>query len=299
MAHRNWLCTLNNPTVPGQTYLQELYEKTGATYLCGQLEKAASGTLHLQFFLNFSQKARISKITKVDSRIHCEPVVVNNGADTYCMKEETRVEGPWTFGIRPIRRNTKVDWEIIKAQAKANQLDEIPGQIYVAHYSKLKAIAKDHIRLPPDCPHTKGVWIYGPTGCGKSSKARQDYPGAYTKSCNKWWEGYNGQKAVIMDDIGLEHECLGHHLKIWSDHYSCLLETKGGAIASNFEWFVVTSQYHIDEIFKDERTQDALKRRFKVINFLDQSLSLVKRPPLKTHYYSPDVDHTPMNGPGS
>ena len=97
MSQRNWLCTRNNPD-SHEEYLRGIHEKTGATYTCGQLERGLGGTLHLQFFLNFTQKARITKITKVDPKVHCEPVVVNNGADTYCMKEDTRVEGPWEFG---------------------------------------------------------------------------------------------------------------------------------------------------------------------------------------------------------
>lgn len=49
------------------------------------------------------------------------------------------------------------------------------------------------------------------------------------KLCNKWWDGYQGQENVIMDDIGQEHKCLGQQLKIWADRYACVLETKGGA----------------------------------------------------------------------
>lgn len=40
---------------------------------------------------------------------HFEGVKVNNGADAYCMKEDTRVEGPWTFGVRPAQLNKKGD----------------------------------------------------------------------------------------------------------------------------------------------------------------------------------------------
>lgn len=73
-----------------------------------------------------------------------------------------------------------------------------------------------------------------------------------------------------MDDIGLDHKCLGQQLKIWGDRYGCPLETKGGAMGSNFNKFVVTSQYSIEEIFAgDKQTIDALKRRFKVIHMID------------------------------
>lgn len=276
---------MNNPETSGDEYLAKIHKDTGATYTCGQLERGAQGTLHLQFFLNFHQKARISKITGVDKRIHCEPVKVNNGADTYCMKSDTRVEGPWEFGDRPFKRNSKVDWDLIKNSAQIGDLDSIPAQIYVTHYPKLKAIAKDHMVFPPDSDHLKGIWIYGPSGVGKSRSARKEYPGSYPKLCNKWWDGYQGQKTVIMDDLGPDHECLAQQLKIWTDHYSCLLETKGGAIPAQYDWFIVTSQYSIEEIFKDHRTVEALLRRFKVIHMLDDTLDLVqtglkKRPPI-------------------
>lgn len=37
-----------------------------------------------------------------------------------------------------------------------------------------------------------------------------------------------------MDDIGKDHKCLGQQLKIWSDRYGCILETKGGAVIDNY-----------------------------------------------------------------
>lgn len=57
-----------------------------------------------------------------------------------------------------------------------------------------------------------------------------------------------------MDDIGKEHSMLGQQLKIWADRYGCILENKGGAQTDNYDWFVVTSQYPIEEIFEDSKT---------------------------------------------
>lgn len=54
-----------------------------------------------------------------------------------------------------------------------------------------------------------------------------------------------------MDDFDKNHEVLGHHLKIWADHYGCHLEIKGGSLPSNFEKIIVTSNYWPHEIFSD------------------------------------------------
>lgn len=257
---RSWLCTLNNP---GDCSLAKIHELTGAVFTVGQLEKGENGTLHLQFFQNFKGPVRLSHYKKVLPAAHCE-AAIGDKAREYCMKEDTRVEGPWEFGVKPVQRNSKADWEEVYLKAKRGRIEEIPADIRVRCYSQLKRIEKDHLEVK-DAEDLRGVWIYGPSGVGKSWTARQKFPGAYPKLCNKWWDGYQGQANVIMDDIGLDHKCLGQQLKIWADRYGCILETKGGALGSAYKNFVVTSQYSIEEIWAgDEKTIEALRRRFKV-----------------------------------
>jgi hypothetical protein len=106
---RNWLGTLNNPAVDPEEYLLQWADK--AVYVCGQLEEGKEGTRHIQFFVNFKQAVRLSALKKVCGKAHFEVVKVNNGAHDYCMKEDTRVAGPWEFGIKPMQRNNKTDWE--------------------------------------------------------------------------------------------------------------------------------------------------------------------------------------------
>ena len=259
---RTWLCTLNNPELT----LEQVHQSTSAAYTVGQLEQGSNGTLHLQFVQNFKNPVRLAHYKKHLPQAHCEPVLVDNGVDKYCMKQETRVDGPWEYGEKPIQRNSRKDWEAVFLKAKQGRIEEIPADIRVRCYSQLKKIEKDHLVIR-DASDVRGVWIYGKSGYGKSRLARRDYPDAYPKLCNKWWDGYNNQKYVIMDDIGPEHKVLGQQLKIWADRYGCILENKGGAMSSAYETFVVTSQYSIEEIFgDDEKTVEALKRRFKVIH---------------------------------
>jgi len=84
-----------------------MFTKLDAKYVCGQLEKGEEGTPHIQFFVNCKKPTRISALKKICNKAHFEEVKINNGAHDYCMKEETRVEGPWEFGTKPLQRNSK------------------------------------------------------------------------------------------------------------------------------------------------------------------------------------------------
>jgi len=118
MASVNWLCTLNNPEVDCREFLEKWHSTGKANYVCGQLERGAEGTAHIQYFVNFKKPGqRLSYMKKFCSKSHFEVVKINNGAHDYCMKEDTRLEGPFEFGIKPVQRNNKHDWEEVKKNA--------------------------------------------------------------------------------------------------------------------------------------------------------------------------------------
>lgn len=58
----------------------------------------------------------------------------------------------------------------------------------------------------------KNEWHWGPTGTGKSMHVRSTYPDAYIKGNNIWWDGYAGEKEVIIEEFGPK-QVGGHHLK--------------------------------------------------------------------------------------
>lgn len=78
------------------------------------------------------------------------------------------------------------------------------------------------------------TWRHGPTRTGKSFAAIAelgcdpfgDLSSIYFKpSHNKWWDGYNGQQKVLIDELPKEASrwCL-NFLKLWTDKLPLLVE---------------------------------------------------------------------------
>lgn len=101
--------TLNNPEVDPREYLEKWSMIPGVVYVTGQLEKGTEGTRHIQFFVQTKDQKRIGFYKTHCKRAHFEFVKFNNGADEYCNKEDTRLDGPWTFGLKPAKLNVKGD----------------------------------------------------------------------------------------------------------------------------------------------------------------------------------------------
>lgn len=237
-------------------------------YFVAGKEVGESGTPHLQgYAYTEGQRTHAWFKTLIGNRAHIEFTKgTHEQAISYCKKDGDFVElgnppkAPSAVGADELAR-----WEAARKSAKAGTLDDIPADIYLRMYRTLKEVAKDHMCVPEDLDKLSGVWITGLAGCGKSRKAREDYPGSYLKMANKWWDGYQAHKTVILDDIDKHHHVLGHHLKIWTDRYAFLAENKGGAIAIRPDIICVTSQYTIEDIWEDVETRAALNRRFTVI----------------------------------
>lgn len=104
-----------------------------AQYACGQLEKGESGTVHIQFTLSFKNETRLSALKKCCKHAHFTPVKKDNGIDAYAMKVETRLEGPWEYGVRPVQRNSREDWDQVWKHAEAGDFMKIPADIRLKH----------------------------------------------------------------------------------------------------------------------------------------------------------------------
>lgn len=191
-------------------------------------------------------------------------------ASEYCKKDGKFLEMGTLpdFGGASGGEKKSINYKRILAQIMEGKKDQVmeeePG-VFLRHYATIRRIEQDYPIRQPDLDAPCGEWIYGDPGLGKSHLARQENPVYYLKACNKWWDGYRGEPAAILDDWDKSHYVLGHHLKLWADKWSFPAEIKGTTIQLRPKKIIITSNYSIEEIWADdEMMQEAIRRRFKV-----------------------------------
>lgn len=189
----------------------------------------------------------------------------------YCMKDNDFIT------------NSSVSFSKVKAKNYMNfnskilncDLHELvkSGEISIAQfnsYSKAKITF-----LSTDSDRDKMIkrrcyWIYGDPGIGKSYLVRKAFSDLYVKSIGKWWDGYEMQKVVLMEDFD-RNTCTLQELKLWADQYADInCEIKGGMCVPVYNVLIITSNYSIDYCFPwkdDSAANEAITRRFKEIEY--------------------------------
>lgn len=166
---------------------------------------------------------------------------------------------------------TKRKWHDALELARNGQFDEIDPHIQIQYFSSLRKIHTEALLSKPTLQgELENLWYFGPPGTGKSRKARDQFPNAYFKAVNHWWDGYAGEDTVIVDEWELSSgKFIGHHLKIWADRYPFKMEIKGSSLPlQRPKRIIITSNYSIDECFgADPTLRDAIKRRFRLVDF--------------------------------
>lgn len=234
LTSKIWSFTHNNPED-----LQLPKTWPGVLYCVWQLEKGEEGTPHLQGTVKFDKNKKLSGLKKIDARASWSVTRSEQGSVNYCQKEKSRVEGPWTIGTPPSpgKRN---DLESVKQLIDSGaQMKDVYGA-HFAESAKYYRFFKEYkrVNLKPRDFKTECLVFFGPTGIGKSALCAREED-AYWLSHGKWFDDYDGQSVVIIDEFygWLPYAFLLRLL----DRYPMLVETKGGQVQFVSKKIIITS----------------------------------------------------------
>lgn len=271
---RNWLGTYNNPKVDPEEYVRAWKGKFDCLYVNGQYERGKEGTPHIQFYLSFKTNKRLAALKKVCQYSHFEPCHYSGGAERYCLKEDTRIDGPWQEGVMPARLNVKGDKKLTNMQMLEIGAEKCVEENHCTweKYPKVKS-AMDlykNCTSRPECLAEEDLqklneWVYGRPGVGKTRYVIETYPDYYDKDKTKYWNGYTNQEVVLVDDIEEDEKFMLGNLKKWVQNKPFPAEDKFGQMRQiRPKKFIVTSNYHPNEIWSKPKELEAVLRRFKV-----------------------------------
>nr|AOV86230.1 putative rep protein [uncultured virus] len=261
---RGWIFTINNPTDWDRTDVERAM--VGSTYGIVGDEVGENGTPHLQGFIRFKNAHSFHSIKQMLPRAHLE---IQRGtcqqAADYCKKDGKFQE----FGCLPQEKRSQGDkWKFIIEKAENGDIDAIKNEYPSEYFRYHERIKSFRIREPSILDELTNEWWWGETGTGKSKRAWELYPQHYNKLLNKWWDGYQNEEVVVIEEWAPRNDMTASNLKIWADRYPFNGEVKGGTLRNiRPKKIIVTSNYSMDQCFERNEDLEPLRRRFKTIHF--------------------------------
>lgn len=265
--HTCW--TLNNWS-QDELQLVRDYAQSECRYMCWSQEVGEEGTPHLQGYTAWENPRSLEKFKNfISVRLHYEPYTKGSAQQNrnYCLglvEKKGFKENP-TFeevGELP-EQGTRTDWS-----SALNHLDNGADiSTVVGHQPQLlpaiRALERyKQLSLRPLNRDVKVIALIGDAGTGKSRWAYDNYPDLYSKPDGQWYDGYTGQKTLLLDDYYGEIP-YSQFLKLL-DRYPLQLPIKGGFVYAQYDTVIITSNKHPETWYVQGFT-DALKRRIKII----------------------------------
>lgn len=277
---RGWIIVINNPDENDSKIAEVLGGQKALQYACGQLEVGEGGTKHIQAYVEWKGPRTFQTMHKLLPRAHLEP----RGGTASEARDYSLKRGKWEGDTTAVAGTS---WEIGSfkeagnGRGSRNDLEEVTkfltdggtvSEAYVAYPALCARFSRFIDRFATMCAKgrdfkTKVIVYKGPTGCGKTSRAHEEYPTIWTKPPGPWYDSYDGQKHVLLDDFdGKQSGITYREFLRLTDRYPMLCPIKGGFVNWKPEVLVITTNieprdwYPCEDFSPLERRLDEVHR---------------------------------------
>lgn len=275
---RGWCFTINNYTFDDILSLFVL----DVDYLVFGFETGdKNGVSHIQGYLYVKNKIDFSTLQKVMVRAHLIKArgTLKQNYD-YCGKSGEF----YSFGdysVEQPRQGSRTDLSSLQELLKVKPISEVAEERFVEYmrYGRMMEVYKSRMMpLRTEMPIVE--WIYGSPGVGKTRYALQRCKTFYIKDETKWWDGYEQQEAIILDDYDGQWP-FRSFLRLL-DRYPYRGEIKGGTVQINSPYIIITADKSISDMYplltpmemKQLRRRIKIERQIKSTDIVDEEQEL-------------------------
>lgn len=251
-------------------YDDELVHFDKATYECWCDDTCKDGRKHMHQLVYFKNAISWNTIKKAYKTSHIE--VAKNVYDCidYISDTTKRKTNFREIGKKPVDTRFKNTRELMDI----NDVSEIPWQ-QINTWRKLKSDESMEILLDEWHKNIEVYYIHGPSGSGKSRKAKELLKELGYKKCNivKCENGFwNGIPSTGTADCCIYDDWRDSHMKPsefihFIDYNTHTLNIKGGAVKNNYKTIVITTVQNPENIYPNVSGEPKLQwmRRMKLI----------------------------------
>jgi len=291
---RNWNSTIFTPegwTIPQVLEARDAFvDMPQATWAVSGMEKCpTSGKIHLQSACYLEKKTTLTGITKIIKEatgLHAHSAICKGTAlqnQTYCKKD-----GSWGEKGTPPQQGKRSDLIALKDSVEngtSTYNKILMTDTHAIHtYGRVLKQVQDLVdskKRRPDGFVPKGFWFWGLTGTGKSIEAwkqakeyvqgNMDEIYLHNTEDKGWFQGYRGQKVMIIDELR-GSDVKFKNLLTWCDQHPVNVPVRHATdqVPLLVERVYITSCMPPEVAYSGMNQTDSidqLRRRYKVVEF--------------------------------
>lgn len=263
--NKHWIFTLNNPTPAEMLLLRGYVASQHATYMSLGREVGDTGTRHIQGFISFTNRQRLTAVKKLLPRAHWEIKAKRSTlteAIAYTQKDGDFEE----IGDRPVSQGHRSDLLAIQSELqRGTTMSGIADQFFVQWVQYRRSFeAYAELQISRRTTPPKIIVLEGSTGVGKTRFAYEygALNGGVWISNDPtlaWFDGYRQQQTAILDDFDGKGASYRQLLRI-TDRYPVDVPVKGSFTKWIPQTIFITTNVSIEEWFPEDNVAP-LRRR--------------------------------------
>lgn len=242
-----------------------------------------SGHYHIFVQYNHCNRLSVSRLFGAHSE-HCKK---SPQANVYYIKCEDKKHQELGTNFRLIHEEGELKFQggnhSVKSLMEYKDFKDLPDYKMVNTWFKLKTLESSDLNIDNWQKDIKVIYIQGPSGIGKTNKAKEIIRENREKFGNKvniikyqngFYLGVGSAKMCIYDDFRSSDMKAKEFVQL-IDYNKNNMNIKNGSVVNNYELIVITSVERLSEIYRNVQGEprEQWMRRIELINMYDDSES--------------------------